>query len=544
MKRLSVITAAIAALVLTVCASHAESNVVITAFEGNGELTFTQIDDATEYAVEWASSLDGPWTNTWTHLTGIPTNPAPTITVAVPMFYRVVATVIPPTGSVQVTLAPAGAVSAGAQWSVDDGATWHNSGVTVTGLPTGGRIVTFKAVAGWDTPIDQGIVVNKNQTTTTTGTYVQQTGSLNMTLTPAGARTAGAQWSIDGGTIWRNSATTTVQPIGTYTVIFKDVLGYATPSSQSKDILKDQTTTGTAEYTVSPPPDDMVLVSGGTFTMGDTEGDGHFSNELPTHQVTVSSFYMSKYLISKSTWDEVYTWAETNGYVFNGLGYDNTPQAHASTHPVYNINWYDMLKWCNARSEKEGRTPCYYTTSGKTTPYRSGQVDMQNNMVNWSANGYRLPTEAEWEYAARGGHNDRRFPWGDLINHSHANYYSTRFLVPYDNGTNGDTSIADRRHPAGNPSQPCTTPVSYFATNDYGLHDMVGNMWEYVWDRHDTYPSSAQTDPHGPTTGDDRVQRGGHYDSDGRHCRVARRSYTPALDVPTYGECFRIVIGQ
>jgi len=542
MKRLSVITAAIAALVLTVCASHAESNVVITAFEGNGELTFTQIDDATEYAVEWASSLDGPWTNTWTHLTGIPTNPAPTITVAVPMFYRVVATVIPPTGSVQVTLAPAGAVSAGAQWSVDDGATWHNTGFTVTGLPTGGHIVTFKAVTGWDTPTDQGIVVNKNQTTTTTGTYVQQTGSLNMTLTPAGARTAGAQWSIDGGTIWRNSATTTVQPVGTYTVIFKDVVGYVTPSSQSKDIVKNQTTTGTAEYTDPPVPDDMVLITGGTFTMGDTKGDGVFANELPTHSVTVSSFYIGETKVSKAMWDPVYNWAKTHGYTFNGFGYDNTPTAHAADHPVYSINWHDILKWCNARSEMENRVPCYYTSAGQTTPYREGQVDMSNSMVKWSANGYRLPTEAEWEYAARNGLANSRFPWGDLINHGYANYYSSKLFVPYDNNP-----TPDAYHPAAWPSQPRTTPVDYFATTAYGIRDMAGNVEEWVWDRYGDYPSSAQTNPHGPSSGTSRIRRGGGYLADGRNCRVARRY--PVLEeylvVPSFGDgSFRIVIGQ
>jgi len=133
-----------------------------------------------------------------------------------------------------------------------------------------------------------------------------------------------------------------------------------------------------------PMPNDMVYVTGGAFQMGDTKGDGVFTNELPVHQVTVNSLYMSKYLTTKGKWDEVRSWAATNGYAFSTY----TAQGWATNHPVYNVTWHDILKWCNARSQKEHRSPCFYTTAGQTAIYKTGEVDVVSTMVNWTANGF------------------------------------------------------------------------------------------------------------------------------------------------------------
>ncbi len=168
-------------------------------------------------------------------------------------------------------------------------------------------------------------------------------------------------------------------------------------------------------------PQGMALIPAGSFTMGDGFAEGD-SDERPTHSVYVSAFYMDKTEVTKAKWDEVATWAASNGYDISAGGASGV----AASHPAYNVTWYECVKWCNARSQKEGLTPCY-TVAGATYKTGSSAPD-----CNWSANGYRLPTEAEWEKAARGGSGGRRFPWGDAINHDYANYRANGSAYTYD----------------------------------------------------------------------------------------------------------------
>jgi formylglycine-generating enzyme required for sulfatase activity len=268
-------------------------------------------------------------------------------------------------------------------------------------------------------------------------------------------------------------------------------------------------------------PSGMVLIPAGSFTMGNcmdpTEGD---SGELPLHTVYVSAFYMDKYDVTKALWDQVYQWAINHGYNFDYPG-----SGKAANHPVGTNDWYDAVKWCNARSELEGRVPAYYTSATQTTVFRTGQVDVQNDCVKWNA-GYRLPTEAEWEKAARGGLSGQRFPWGDTISWSQANYYFFRPSYAYD-ATNPPSGF----DPAFNDGvQPSTSPVGYFAPNGYGLFDMAGNVWQWCWDWYDSdyYATSSGTDPRGPTcptppTDGSRVFRGGCWVNDASCCRTAGR---------------------
>ena len=255
-----------------------------------------------------------------------------------------------------------------------------------------------------------------------------------------------------------------------------------------------------SRFGVSTAPPGMVLIPGGT-----NEGTNPDSGD---YSLTVNPFYMDRHEVTRSLWEEVRAWALANGYTF-----DNAGLGKAANHPVHSVNWYDAVKWCNARSEKEGLTPVYVYFTFVPTPtewvYRSGQNDL---VVQTAAVGYRLPTAIEWEYAARGGARNRRFPWGDsdLIQHARANYASDAFY-PY------DTSPTRGSHPAYNDgTQPYTGPVGSFAPNGYGLYDMAGNVWEWCFNWHSDYVDSR------------REVRGGSYFSFAYTCRV----YTPFFSEP------------
>ncbi len=276
------------------------------------------------------------------------------------------------------------------------------------------------------------------------------------------------------------------------------------------------------------PPAGMVLIPAGESQMGDTFSEG-LLHERPVHTVYVSAFYMDRTEVTKAQWDEVYQWAIGHGYSFGNPG-----SGKAANHPVQTINWYDAVKWCNARSEREGRAWAYYTDSGLTQPYRTGRI---TPYVRWDR-GYRLPTEAEWEKAARGGLSGKRFPWGDTITHGQANYYSS---------TNYSYDISSTRgyHPTyATGGEPYTSPVGSFSANGYGLYDMTGNVWEWCWDwwSESYYSSSPEIDPRGPSSGSGRVERGGSWagiaggisraayrggNPDGRNFRLGFRAVLP-----------------
>lgn len=250
----------------------------------------------------------------------------------------------------------------------------------------------------------------------------------------------------------------------------------------------------------------MVMVTGGTFQMGSATGS---TIERPIHSVTVSTFYIDKTEITYVKWTDVRNWGLTHGY--SDLVAGTNSSSVSSNHPVNQISWYDAVKWCNARSEQEGLTPVYYTNNTLNAVYRTGNADVAVDAVRWTANGYRLATEAEWEFASGGGTKSLRF------------IYS---------GSNIVDSVAWYVSNSGNSTQ----PVSKKAGNELGLYDLSGNVAEWCWDWYGTYSSSAQSDPKGPTPSQWRLSRGGAYNYDANGCRVTVRNYNgPDIRNPGYG---------
>ena len=315
--------------------------------------------------------------------------------------------------------------------------------------------------------------------------------------------TCTVQWASSLTGSWSNLYTLTVasnQSVVASVPMFYRVLGVAATN---------------AAPTNPPAPSGMALIPAGSFTMGDNL-DGE-SDAIPTVATYVSAFYLDQNDVTEALWQQVYNWATNHGYNFDDPGSVNDGYTKGPNYPVVDVNWYDCVKWCNARSEMEGRTPAYYTTAAQTAVYRTGDIALANGCVNWNG-GYRLATEAEWEKAARGGLSGQRFPWGATISESQANYWGDTASsggYTYDLGPFGFNAQFDTG------SYPYTSPVGSFAANGYGLYDMAGNVWQWCWDWYGTYAGGS--DPHGPISGPYRVARGGGWGGNAGYCRTAYR---------------------
>ena len=262
-------------------------------------------------------------------------------------------------------------------------------------------------------------------------------------------------------------------------------------------------TNSTEEESVSEPPassqtvaeqdipEEFVLIKGGSFQMGSPDSEPWRSEDELQHTVTVSDFYMSKYELTQKEYEDI---TGNNPSNFSG---ENLP--------VENISWLDAVAYCNARSEKEGLTPVY-------------TIDGQNVSWDKSADGYRLPTEAEWEYACRAG-TTTPFYMESSPSDKDANYYGH---YPYE--------IEDNYFSQGNlevkPGEYRETTVSVdsCSENPYGLYNMHGNVSEWVWDYYGAYSADSQTDPTGPETGTLRVYRGGGWNDFAKNMRSAYRA--------------------
>ncbi len=298
------------------------------------------------------------------------------------------------------------------------------------------------------------------------------------------------------------------------------------------------------------PGPDFVRIPGGTFEMGDSFNEGD-TDELPVHTVLVDPFYMGKYEVTNQQYcdflnsaypsqlevvgsrvhatsdtSNLYWYLMMDAYsqiTYNGSSFAAlTKSGHSmGNDPMVCVSWYGAAAYCNWRSQQEGREPCYNLSTWE---------------CDFSRKGYRLPTEAEWEYAARGGLSGRRFPWGDLISHARANYWSST-------ADSYDVSPTREFHPDFCYGLTCTSPVGSFAPNGYGLYDMAGNVCEWCndWYSDTCYTNGPQINPTGPATSIWRVQRGGSSGTSASGCRVASRGN--ATETICFGSLgFRLVL--
>ncbi len=262
----------------------------------------------------------------------------------------------------------------------------------------------------------------------------------------------------------------------------------------------------TLDYT-SPNIGTLIYVPAGTFQRDATE----------TNLSTVSAFRMSKYEITRAQWVAVTGWADPS-YVTYSSG---------TSDPVQMVNWYDAIAFCNKLSLLEGLTPVYAVSGVDFATLTYAQIPTATNAdwnaatANWSADGYRLPTEMEWMWAAMGA---------DLANPGAVNTTGWAKAFAGSTGSNliGDYAVfGSSGSETGRTTTQRSNPVGSKLANELGFHDLSGNIWEWAWDWYAaSYPSGTLTDFRGPASGTDRVVRGGGWGGNASYCTVAYRSYS------------------
>ncbi len=330
------------------------------------------------------------------------------------------------------------------------------------------------------------------------------------------ATTGGFRWALDGANF---SNTTDIGQIehtfdteGTFTIWVQAIDNDGLRSEPDMVVV-----------VVAPPGMKLIPSGGKTFTMGNSSGG-------ESQQVSFTKdFYMDSTEVTQKQYNDLMTTTYT-GYTTTswttrlGLGDNN---------PAYFVNWYDAVLYCNARSKEAGKDTVY--TYDGITGTTGNDCVLTNVAIDYDVNGFRLPTEAEWEYAARAG-TTTDYYWGKDYNPypattadtNEVNSYSVNRYNSHDKGI--DTPDFG------------THVVATKLPNAFGLYDMSGNVWEWCGDRYGLYSNSAEVDPSGATTGSRRILRGGcWYDAFGASfLRSGRRhDIYPEFEGTGYG--FRVV---
>jgi len=333
------------------------------------------------------------------------------------------------------------------------------------------------------------ITINTQPAATTNVIQGNISGSLSVSASVMGGATLSYQWysnttaSNSGGTVI-NGATGSSYTIPTTLTAGTNYYFVEVRATGGAVSVRSNVTTVRVM-----PPIEMVRIQSGTFTMGSPTSEANRESNETQHQVTISkSFYMGKYEVTQEQYQAV-----TGG---NPSGFSSSPASGEiqGRRPVERVTWYDAVEFCNKLSAMEGLTSAYTITN--RTPTTGYPITSATVTVNWNVNGYRLPTEAEWEYACRAG-TTTAYNTGDTISDN---------TGWYDSNSNNRTHEVGLKPP-----------------NAWGLYDMHGNVYEWCWDWYGTYASGAQTDPTGAASGSYRVLRGGSWYYFGQYLRSAYR---------------------